>query len=153
MTKVAIAVEGWNAEAALGFARAAARFRSTVTLSLGRETVNGKDDLEVMTLGPEPGDEVVMAVEGKDEKEAFATLLARLLSVVERPEDRLAAVLGPAATGRQAALRPPNRRLADVTTLGVEEVAPARPRRKRRAGPSAGPKRAAGQRRPRKRKK
>ena len=130
MTRVAIAVEGWNAEAAVGFALAARKFASSVLLSSGRETVDGKDEIEVMTLGPEPGEEVLMAVDGRDEKDAFNALLARLLGVIETPKDTLAAVTGPGRVDQEKAAMPPRRYTAEVAALDVEEVAPVLPRRR-----------------------
>jgi len=159
MTRVAVAVEGWNAEAAIGFALAARRFTSAVTLSAGTETVNGKDEIEVMTLGPELGEEVLMSIDGKDEKEAFKALLAGLLGVIESPKSRLAAVIGPGTAGEVKASRPPRRRVAEIAALDVEEVAPVRPRRKKQGTPRRKPRRKAGRkptttrRKPRKPKK
>lgn len=140
MIRVAVEVEGWNAEAAIGFALAARRFASSVTLSAGAETVDGKDDIEVLTLGPEPGEETVLTVKGEDEEEAFSVLLARLLSVIERPPQDRSLALEPKASGRRGMPkeRTPatSRRLCDrevVVLDTIEEVAPARPRRKKRA--------------------
>ncbi len=140
MTSVAVAVEGWNAEAAIGFALAARRFASAVTLGAGAETVDGKDDIEVLTLGPEPGEEVVLTVEGDDEREAFTVLLARLLSVIERPEQGRSLTLEPGASSRRGMLKEPtastSRRLCghEVVVLDtIEEVAPARPRARKHA--------------------
>ena len=159
MTRVAVAVEGWNAEAAIGFALAARRFASSVTLSAGAETVDGKDDIEVLTLGPEPGEEAVLTVKGDDEREAFTVLLARLLSVIERPAQDRSLTLEPGASRRRGMLKErtpsPSRRLCDrevVVLDTIEEVAPARPRRKRPAK-SATARRSTHKHGPRKRKK
>jgi phosphocarrier protein len=134
--RVAVEVEGWNAEAAIGFALAAKKFASSVTLSRGRDTADGRDEVEVLTLGPEPGDEVLLEVEGRDEKDAFKALLARLLWVIEKPKSKLDAVLGlrpdeQAAPESKRAVGPFRRRVAEVAALDVEEVAPVRPRRKK----------------------
>jgi phosphotransferase system HPr (HPr) family protein len=130
LTKVSVAVEGWNAEAAIGFALAARRFASAVALGTSRETVDGKDDVDVMTLGPAPGEEVLMAVDGEDEDEAFSALLAKLLGVIEPTKDRLAALTRPDSVRRARTKRSPHRRVADIVSLGsaleVEEVAPVR---------------------------
>jgi len=146
MMRVAVAVEGWNAEAAIAFALVARRFASAVTLSTRGETANGKDDIEVLTLGPEPGKEAVLTVEGVDEKEAFAALLAKLLSVIERPEHVHRLVLGQVvagrAEGRADRVRQPSRRVSDrevVVLDTIEEVAPARPRRKKGTSPARKP--------------
>jgi len=140
MTRVAVAVEGWNAEAAIAFALVARRFASTVTVSTDGETADGKDDIEVLTLGPAPGEEAVLTVAGEDEKEAFAALLAKLLNVIERPEYTQRLVLGRDVAGRREdqtdRARQPSRRVCDrevVVLDTVEEVAPARPRRKKDA--------------------
>jgi phosphotransferase system HPr (HPr) family protein len=126
LTKVAVAVEGWNAEAAVGFALAARKFASSVTLTSNRETVDGKDEIEVMTLGPERGEEVLLAVDGRDEKEAFDTLLAGLLGVIEPHKNRLTTVIGTEAARGRESTKPPRRRIAEIAALDVEEVAPAR---------------------------
>ena len=151
MTRVAVAVEGWNAEAAIGFALAARRFASAVTLSAGTETVDGKDDIEVLTLGPEPGEEIVLTVKGDDEKEAFSTLLARLLSAIERPAPDRSLTLEPGASRRRGMLRErtpsTSRRLCDrevVVLDTIEEVAPVLPRRKEQGTPRRKPGRKAG---------
>ena len=158
MNRVAVAVEGWNAEAAIGFALAARRFASSVTLCTGSETADGKDDIEVLTLGPEPGEEIVLTVKGDDEKEAFSTLLARLLSAIERPERVPVVVPGPGASGRQRSRKEQtpvtSRRIRDrevVVLDTIEEVAPVRPLRKPRRRPGQKP--VARRRRPRKPKK
>ena len=158
MNRVVVAVEGWNAEAAIGFALAARRFASSVTLCTGSETANGKDDIEVLTLGPEPGDEIVLTVKGDDEKEAFSTLLARLLSAIERPQRVPAVVPGADASGRLRSRKEQtpvtSRRIRDrevVVLDTIEEVAPVRPHRKPRRRPGRKP--VAGRRRPRKPKK
>ena len=132
MIRVAVEVEGWNAEAAIGFALVAKRFASAVTLSRGRDTADGKDDVDVLTLGPEPGEEVLLEVEGRDEQDAFKTLLARLLCVIETPKSKLGAVLGLRPESRQdkqaapesrRAVRPFRGRVAEVVALdAVEEV-------------------------------
>ncbi len=153
MTKVAIAAEGWNAEATVAFALAARMFVSSVTLTSGHEAVDGKDEIDVMTLGPERGEEILMTVDGRDEKVAFSVLLARLLSVIEAPSGKLEAVLGQtsapqarvrlprmtlrfadgsAAPENKKARRPPRRRVAEVAALDVEEVAPAHYRKRMR---------------------
>jgi phosphotransferase system HPr-like phosphotransfer protein len=133
LIRVAVEVEGWNAEAAIGFALAARKFASAVTLSRGRDTADGKDEVDVLTLGPELGDEVLLEVEGRDEKDAFRTLLARLLWVIEKPKSSMDAVLGLMQESRQGeraapesrrAVRPFRGRVAEVAALDmVEEVA------------------------------
>ena len=136
MTRVAVAVEGWSAEAAIRFALAAREFASSVTLSGSRETVDGKDEIEVLTLGPEPGEEIVLTVKGDDEREAFTALLARLLSVIERPAQDRSLTLELGASRRRGMLKEripsPSRRLCDhevVVLDTIEEVAPALPER------------------------
>jgi cell division protein FtsZ len=73
-----IRAKGWNAERAFGLAQSARKFESRVTLLCSDDTVNAKEPAEVLTLGPTPGQEVVLEVEGKDEQEAFAALLPEL---------------------------------------------------------------------------
>jgi phosphotransferase system HPr (HPr) family protein len=121
LTRVAVAAEGWNAEAAIGFALAARKFTSSVTLSTGSETVDGKDDVDVLSLGPEPGEEVMLTVAGADQKEAFDTLLAELLGVIEPPQDRLATLTKP-DTRTRARTASQRRRRTEVVALGGSEA-------------------------------
>jgi phosphotransferase system HPr (HPr) family protein len=160
LTKVTVAVEGWNAEAAVSFALVARKFASSVALTSSRETVDGKDEIEVLTLGPGPGEEVVMAVDGRDEKEAFDTLLAELLGVIEPQKDRTAAVNGPDTASRKKTATPRRRRIAEIAALDVEEVAPVHYRKRmggkrvhRKQEPKSGRKPTTTRRTPRKRKK
>jgi len=138
LTKVAVAVEGWNTEAAVGFALTARKFASSVLLTSSRETVDGKDEIEVMTLGPERGEEVLMAVDGIDEKEAFDTLLVRLLGAIESPRNRLAAVLETGPLDQEKPPRPPGRRITELPALGSKVVVPKSPRHSRQESPCSG---------------
>jgi len=122
MIKTAVAVEGWNAEAAFTFARAARKFRAAVTLTRADDTVDGKDDIEVMTLAPNPGEEVAIVVDGSDEKAAFDVLLAELLAVIEPSKDRLSALTKHESKSSMKTARPRRRREADVAALDGVEV-------------------------------
>ena len=83
MLRAAIEVSGWSPEAAVGFAVLARKFKSKVTLAAGKAVIDGKDTVEVLTLRPEKGAEVVLEIAGEDEQKAFDVLLAQLFEVIE----------------------------------------------------------------------
>jgi|GEM_PF-3197346 len=138
LTRVAVAVEGWNAEAAIAFVLAARRFASAVTLCTGNVTADGKDKIEVLTLWPETGEEVMLAVDGADEKEAFDTLLAELLGVMEPLKDRTQAVIAPGAERRKDGNRVHRQRGAAAAAPDTGKMATVRSKKSRREVMSTG---------------
>gem|GEM_PF-4036752 len=88
MIRTAVEVGAWNAEAIVGFTLLAQSYTSAVRLGVGSGSIDGKDDIEVLALKPDAGQEIILQVDGSDEKEAFSALLSSLLEVVaERTED------------------------------------------------------------------
>lgn len=71
----------------MAFANLARGFASKVTLRTKDDEVNGKSEVGVLTLGPARGSEVVLEVEGADEKAAFVALQAKLSEVAAKSVD------------------------------------------------------------------
>jgi phosphocarrier protein len=67
-------VLGLHARAAARFVRAAAQFRSQVTITKDGTTTDGKSILGILFLAATTGTEIVIAASGEDEKEAVDTL-------------------------------------------------------------------------------
>jgi phosphocarrier protein HPr len=68
-------VLGLHARAAARFVRAAAQFRSQVTISKDGATTDGKSILGILFLAASMGSEIVIAASGDDEKEALEVLV------------------------------------------------------------------------------
>ena len=56
------------------FVEAAGKFRSAVTVSNGKQTVDGKSVLSLMLLGVTPGVRIAITADGEDEAEALDAL-------------------------------------------------------------------------------
>jgi phosphocarrier protein HPr len=70
---------GLHARAAAKFVNTAQKFASTVNLSNGERTIDGKSIMSVMMLGASQGVDLTLNVEGDDEAdavEALTTLIA-----------------------------------------------------------------------------
>ena len=67
-----------HARPAGALAVAAARFASVVSVSVGARTVDAKSVLSVMGLGATSGQQVTVAAEGPDAREAVAALIGIL---------------------------------------------------------------------------
>jgi phosphocarrier protein len=67
-------VLGLHARAAARFVRAAARFRSRVTITKDGTTTDGKSILGILFLAATTGTEIVITASGEDENEAIDTL-------------------------------------------------------------------------------
>ena len=65
---------GLHALPAARFVKLAEKFSSEVKLIRGDIEVNGKSIMGILTLACEKGSKVVLVCDGKDEKEALATL-------------------------------------------------------------------------------
>ena len=72
---------GLHARPAGMFVETASRFRSAVTVSNGKQVVDGKSVLSLMLLGAAPGARITITADGEDETEA----LAALASLLEKP--------------------------------------------------------------------
>mgnify|MGYP001583738022 FL=1 len=62
------------------FAERASKFRSRVTVSNGKQAVDGKSVLSLMLLAVTPGTQITITVDGKDEAEALDALAGLLQS-------------------------------------------------------------------------
>jgi phosphotransferase system HPr (HPr) family protein len=67
-----------HARPAGALAVAAARFASAVSVSAGARTVDAKSVLSLMGLGATSGQEVTVAADGPDAREAVTTLISIL---------------------------------------------------------------------------
>jgi phosphotransferase system HPr (HPr) family protein len=56
------------------FAEMASKFRSAVTVSNGKQAVDGKSVLSLMLLGATPGAQITITADGEDEAEALDAL-------------------------------------------------------------------------------
>jgi phosphocarrier protein len=65
---------GLHARAAAKFVQTASRFRSAVKIRKNGEVVDGKSILGILLLAASEGTKIIVAVEGDDEKEAFAAV-------------------------------------------------------------------------------
>ena len=66
---------GLHARAAASFVKLASSFDSNIDLVYGSQSVNGKSIMGIMMLAASQGSEMLMEVEGSDEKEATEALL------------------------------------------------------------------------------
>lgn len=65
---------GLHARPAALFVQTANRFRSDVTVGKGRQKVNGKSIMGIMTLAVQQGSTITIRVEGTDAENAMAEL-------------------------------------------------------------------------------
>ncbi len=80
---------GLHARPAATFVRAAAGFRSSITVrnaSRNGTVVNAKSILGVLGLGVSPGHTIALTVDGDDEDAAIATLTELVASGIGEPE-------------------------------------------------------------------
>lgn len=66
---------GLHARAAASFVKLASSFDSNIYLVYGSQSVNGKSIMGIMMLAASQGSEMLMEVDGSDEKEATEALL------------------------------------------------------------------------------
>ena len=71
---------GMHARAAAKFVNLASSFESQVEIEKASRRVNGKSIMGVMMLAAECGSTITLTVEGRDEEEASAALIAFLES-------------------------------------------------------------------------
>ncbi|UFJ39099.1 HPr family phosphocarrier protein [Brevibacillus humidisoli] len=73
--KIVVQLEqGLHARPAAAFAQKATSFTGEISISNGGKSVNGKSIVGIMSLAVKKGDEVVIAADGPDEREAIACL-------------------------------------------------------------------------------
>lgn len=65
---------GLHARAAAKFVQMASRFKSAVKIRKNGEEVDGKSILGILLLAASQGTRIVIAVDGVDEKDAFAAV-------------------------------------------------------------------------------
>lgn len=66
---------GLHARAAASFVKLASSFDSNIDLVYGSQSVNGKSIMGIMMLAASQGSEMLIEVDGSDEKEATEALL------------------------------------------------------------------------------
>jgi len=65
---------GLHARPAAMFVQLASKFECEVSIRKGRQKVNGKSIMGLMTLAARPGSQVVVTLEGADAKKALASI-------------------------------------------------------------------------------
>lgn len=78
---------GFHLRPMAAFARQAAQYQSTITLTNGSRRVNGKSTLELMLLAAEQGTELLLEVNGPDAAAALDPLAAILGAATMDDED------------------------------------------------------------------
>lgn len=77
---------GLHARPAALFVQTAAKFKSSLKLSLAGNEINAKSILKVLTLGANQGAVVTLRAEGEDEAQAVEALTALVASNFGEPE-------------------------------------------------------------------
>lgn len=65
---------GLHARAAAKFVQTASRFKSAIKIRKNGEEVDGKSILGILLLAASQGTKIVVAIQGEDEKDAFAAV-------------------------------------------------------------------------------
>ncbi|MCY0867655.1 MAG: HPr family phosphocarrier protein [Desulfurococcus sp.] len=73
---------GLHARPAARFVETARRFKSEVIVVKGGKSASAKNILQVLSLGVDYGDEIVLRVNGEDEDEALSELLNLLKNIL-----------------------------------------------------------------------
>jgi phosphotransferase system HPr (HPr) family protein len=76
---------GLHARAAARFVRLASLFKSQIRVTRGSRTVDGKSILGLLLLAAAKGTEIDLTVEGDDEDEALAAIVALVTRGFEEP--------------------------------------------------------------------
>lgn len=77
---------GLHARAAAKFVNTAQKFASTVRVSNGERTIDGKSIMSVMMLGASQGTDLTLRVDGEDELDATRALTTLVESRFEEEE-------------------------------------------------------------------
>jgi phosphocarrier protein HPr len=77
---------GFHLRPMAAFAQLASRFQSSVKVSYGDQTVNGKSILDLMLLAAGPGSELLLELTGPDAEAARDALVELLNARVEEEE-------------------------------------------------------------------
>ena len=70
---------GLHARAAVKFVNLANRFTSSVKIEKGRNKIDGKSILGILTLAAVQGTEITLSISGKDEQSAVEALVVLIL--------------------------------------------------------------------------
>ncbi len=76
---------GLHARPASRFVQTSMKFKSNITICKNDKCVNARNILQVLTLGVDCGDEVVLKIEGEDEEKASNEILTLLTKIL--PEE------------------------------------------------------------------
>lgn len=78
---------GLHARPAVRFVQLASKFRSTIEICKNGKCINAKNILQILSLGIDFGDIIVLKINGDDEESAYNEILNLLLKVLPE-EDR-----------------------------------------------------------------
>lgn len=78
---------GLHARPAAKFVETAKKFKSNIIVIKGEKEANAKNILQILSLGVDFGDEIILKVSGEDEDKALEELLNLLKNILPR-EDR-----------------------------------------------------------------
>ncbi len=78
---------GLHARPAAKLVQLAGKFKSDIKILKDGLEVNGKSIMGVMMLAAEPGSEIVLRVEGEDEKEAMEAILTLIKNGFDEEDD------------------------------------------------------------------
>ena len=71
--------QGLHARPAALFVQIASKYNSTVTIQKGREKVNGKSIMGILTLGAQQNSKIILEIDGEDAEQALIELESLLL--------------------------------------------------------------------------
>ncbi len=77
---------GLHARAAVKFVNLANRFTSSVKIEKGRNKIDGKSILGILTLAAVQGTEITLCVSGKDEQSVMETLVSLIQNKFDEAE-------------------------------------------------------------------
>lgn len=77
---------GLHARPAAKFVETAKKFKSDITVFKGDRSANAKNILQVLALGIDCGDEIILRVEGEDEEIAVKELVYLLENVLPQED-------------------------------------------------------------------
>ncbi len=73
---------GLHARPAVRFVQLASKFKSLITVCKESKCVNAKNILQILSLGVDFGDNIVLQVSGDDEDTAFNQLIDLLINIL-----------------------------------------------------------------------
>ncbi|USS40143.1 HPr family phosphocarrier protein [Thermococcus aggregans] len=78
---------GLHARPAAMFVETARKFKSEITILKGNNSANAKNILQVLALGIEYGDEIILRVSGEDESDALKELVHLVEEVLPQEDN------------------------------------------------------------------